>query len=175
MKSEDKLKLFIDSSSIKKRVREIAKRLDKDYKDTNPVFLGVLNGSFIFLSDLVRQLKTGVRIDFLSLASYGQNKISSGNVRIMNDFKCEIEGKDVVVVEDIIDSGNSIKFIKEHIEKFNPRSLEFVTLLLKKTKENYKLKIKYIGFKIPDKFIVGYGLDYAEKYRNLKSIYFLKN
>lgn len=175
MKSEDKLKLFIDSSSIKKRVREIASRLDKDYKGKTPVFIGILNGSFIFLSDLVRQVKINARIDFLNLSSYGQNKISSGNVRILNSLKCEIEGRDVVVVEDIIDSGNSIKFIKKHIEKFKPRSLEFVTLLIKKRTENYKLKIKYIGFKIPDKFIVGYGLDYAEKYRNLKSIYFLNN
>jgi hypoxanthine phosphoribosyltransferase len=175
LNSEDKLKLFIGSSFIKKRVNQIAKELDNDYKNKAPVFLGILNGSFIFLSDLVRKLKINVQIDFLNISSYGQNKISSGNVRILHDFKCEIEGRDVIVVEDIVDSGSSIKYIKKYIERFNPGSVEFVTLLLKKRESNYKLNIKYIGFKIPDKFVVGYGLDYAEKYRNLKSIYFLNN
>jgi hypoxanthine phosphoribosyltransferase len=175
LKSEDKLTRFIGSDVIKKRVKEIAKELDNDYKERAPVFLGILNGSFIFLSDLVRELKISIQIDFISLSSYGQNKTSTGNVKIINDFKCVIKGRDVVVVEDIIDSGNSIKYIKEYLERLEPHSIEFVSLLFKKRTSNNKLRIKYIGFKIPDKFVVGYGLDFAEKHRNLKSIYYIKN
>lgn len=175
MQLEDNVKLYLDRKSIDKKVSQLADRLSNDYKGKNPVFVGVLNGSFIFLADLVRRVKLSCEIDFLKLSSYRDNNISSGNVVLLKDLECPIAGRDIIVVEDIIDSGLSIKFIRELIMNHNPNSLEFVSLLLKKGVSKLNFKIKYIGFKIPNKFVVGYGLDCAQKYRNLKSIYFLQN
>jgi hypoxanthine phosphoribosyltransferase len=127
------------------------------------------------LSDLVRQVKVDSEIDFLKLSSYGENKISTGNVRLLKDLNCTIADRDIIVVEDIIDSGISIKYIRNLIANHKPNSLEFASLLYKKGMSKLDFNIKYIGFKIPDKFVVGYGLDYAQKYRNLKSIYILQN
>jgi hypoxanthine phosphoribosyltransferase len=172
---ENKLKLFIDSKSINKHVKKIADKINKDYKGKVPVLIGVLNGAFVFLSDLVRKLNINTEIDFLKLSSYDENEISTGNIRLIEDVGCEISNRDILIVEDIIDSGLSVKFIHKWISKSNPKSLEFASLLYKKGLKNLEFDIKYIGFKIPDKFVVGYGLDYAQKYRNLKSIYFLKN
>jgi len=169
------VKLYLDRKSIDKKVQQLADRISDDYKGKNPLFVGVLNGSFIFLADLVRRVKVSCEIDFLKLSSYGSNNISSGNIVLLKDLESHVTGRDVLVVEDIIDSGLSMKFIRELIMSHKPNSLEFVSLLLKKGVSNLNFKIKYIGFKIPNKFVVGYGLDYAQKYRNLKSIYILKN
>lgn len=146
-----------------------------DYDDKNPIFIGILNGSFIFIADLVRELGIDMEIDFLKLSSYGDTKISSGNVTLLKDLNCSIEKRHVVVIEDIIDSGISIDYIRNLILLRHPASLEFVTLLFKKDLSNLSFDIKYIGFKIPNKFVVGYGLDFAQKYRNLKSIHILHN
>jgi len=175
LKNKDKLSIYIDSTSIRKRVVQLAKRLNKDYKNKVPVFIGILNGSFVFLSDLVRQLKIELEIDFLKLSSYGDDKISSGDIRLVKGLNSSVENRDVVIVEDIIDSGSSVKFINELISHHKPNSLEFVALLYKKNMNKLDFNIKYAGFKIPDKFVVGYGLDYAQKYRNLKSIYIINN
>jgi len=172
---KDNLKLFIDRKDIKKRVAEIANQITRDYKGKEPIFVGVLNGSFIFMSDLVRNVKLNSEIDFLKLSSYGDRKISSGNVRLLKDLNCVLADRDIIVVEDIIDSGLSISFIRDLISNHKPSSLEFVTLLYKKTTVKLDFRIKYIGYKITNKFVVGYGLDYAQRYRNLKSIYILKN
>jgi len=173
--SKNGLKLYIDRLTINKRVRELADRISKDYKGKVPIFIGVLNGAFIFMSDLVRQVKLDTEIDFLKLSSYGENKISSGNVRLLKDINCPIADRDIIIVEDIIDSGLSIKFIRDLIAIQKPNSLEFASFLFKKGLSNLDFNIKYVGFKIPNKFVVGYGLDYAQKYRNLKSLYILKN
>ncbi|RPI15844.1 MAG: hypoxanthine phosphoribosyltransferase [Ignavibacteriae bacterium] len=175
MQVKDNLKLFIDRKDIKKRVAEIANQITRDYKGKEPIFVGVLNGSFIFMSDLVRNVKLNSEIDFLKLSSYGDRKISSGNVRLLKDLNCVLADRDIIVVEDIIDSGLSISFIRDLISNHKPSSLEFVTLLYKKTTVKLDFRIKYIGYKITNKFVVGYGLDYAQRYRNLKSIYILKN
>jgi hypoxanthine phosphoribosyltransferase len=169
------LELYIDRSAINKRVKELADIISKDYKGKVPIFIGVLNGAFVFMSDLVRQVKLDSEIDFLKLSSYGDNKISSGNVRLLKDLNCPIADRDIIVVEDIIDSGLSISFIRDLIANHKPNSLEFASFLIKKGLNNLDFKIKYVGFKIPNKFVVGYGLDYAQKYRNLKSLYILKN
>jgi len=166
---------YIDRTTINKRVRELADRITRDYKGKVPIFIGVLNGAFVFMSDLVRQVKLDTEIDFLKLSSYGDNKISSGNVRLLKDLNCPIADRDIIVVEDIIDSGLSIKYIRDLIAAHKPNSLEFASFLFKKGLSNLDFKIKYVGFKIPNKFVVGYGLDYAQKYRNLKSLYILKN
>ncbi len=175
MSSKNGLNLYIDRLTINKRVRELADRISKDYKGKVPIFIGVLNGAFIFMSDLVRQVKLDTEIDFLKLSSYGENKISSGNVRLLKDINCPITDRDIIIVEDIIDSGLSIKFIRDLIAIHKPNSLEFASFLFKKGLSNLDFNIKYVGFKIPNKFVVGYGLDYAQKYRNLKSLYILKN
>jgi len=169
------LKPYINKNEIRKRVKRIARKIDKDYKGKVPVFIGVLNGSFIFISDLVRELKLDTEIDFLKLSSYGDSKISSGNVRLLKDLNCDIEGRDIIIVEDIIDSGLSIRYIRNLVLAHKPASLEFATLLFKKGLSNLEFDIKYIGFKIKNKFVVGYGLDYSQKYRNLKEICILKN
>jgi hypoxanthine phosphoribosyltransferase len=169
------LKLYIDNKSIDKRVKELAGRISNDYKGKVPIFIGVLNGAFVFLSDLVRQVKVESEIDFLKLSSYGDKKISSGKIKLLKDLNCAITDRDIIVVEDIIDSGISINFIRNLIANHKPSTLEFATLLYKKGINRLDFKVKYIGFKIPDKFVVGYGLDYAQKYRNLKSIYILQN
>lgn len=164
------LKPFISSEKIQGRVKELAQCISSDYAGKVPIFIGVLNGSFIFISDLVREVSIDVEIDFLKLSSYGDSKISSGEVKLLKDLNCQIEGRDIIIVEDIIDSGLSIKYIRDLVLTHNPSSLEFCTLLMKKGLSNLTFDIKYTGFEIDNKFVVGYGLDYAQKYRNLKEI-----
>jgi hypoxanthine phosphoribosyltransferase len=167
----DMFESFITEGQIQKRVKELAARINTDYAGRVPIFIGVLNGSFIFLSDLIREVTIDCEIDFFKLSSYGDAKISSGQVTLLKDLNCQVFGRDIIVVEDIIDSGLSIAFIKKIIEKENPKSLKFVSLLLKKWIPKIDFPIDYIGFEIPPDFVIGYGLDYAQKVRNLKSIY----
>lgn len=174
-KESSKLVEYISKKDIEKRIRKIAKKINKDYKGKKPIFIGILNGSFIFLSDLIREIKVDCEIDFLKLSSYGDEKISSGNVTLLKDLNCEIENQDIIVVEDIVDSGLSAIFIKKIIEEKKPASLKFISLLFKKNISKLDFKIDYIGFKISNKFVVGYGLDYAQKYRNLNAIYVLQS
>jgi len=169
----NKLEVFIDESQISKRVKEIAEEINRDYAGKSPIFIGVLNGAFVFLSDLIREINIDCEIDFLKLSSYGDSQISSGDITLLKELNCEIKGQDVIIVEDIIDSGLSIKYMKSIIEKNNPNSLKIVTLLYKEETVKLDFEIDYIGFKIENKFVVGYGLDYAQKYRNLKNIYML--
>lgn len=171
---KEKKEIYIPYAKVQKRVKELAQRINRDYKGKSPIFIGILNGAFIFLSDLIKELKIDCEIDFMKLSSYGSKKISSGRVTLLKSLNCEIDGRDIIVVEDIIDSGLSIKYIKNIIEENNPKSLKFATLLYKKDIAKLDFKIDYIGFKIANKFVVGYGLDYAQKYRNLKGIFVLK-
>lgn len=160
---------------IQQRTKELAKQLSDDYKDSLPVFIGVLNGSFIFMSDLIRYLDIDCEIDFFKLSSYGEAKISSGKVTLLKELNCDVDNRDIIIVEDIVDSGLSVKYIEELFSEKNPRSIKLVTLLVKPNSLKYNVKIDYIGFNIPSKFVIGYGLDYAQKYRNLSSIYVLKD
>lgn len=173
MREKRSLKLYIDRKTIDKRVKELADRISRDYENKIPIFIGVLNGAFIFMSDLIRNVRLDTEIDFLKLSSYGDSKISSGNVKMLKDLNCELANRDIIVVEDIIDSGLSIKFIHDLIANHKPSSLEFAALLYKRRSKDLDFKIKYVGFRIANKFVVGYGLDCAQKYRNLKSIYTL--
>ncbi|MBI5402669.1 MAG: hypoxanthine phosphoribosyltransferase [Ignavibacteriae bacterium] len=168
-----KPQIFIKQSVIKKRIKELAKQINHDYRDSIPIFIGVLNGSFIFLSDLIRDINIHCEIDFFKLSSYGDSKISSGEVRMLKDLNCEVKGRDIIIVEDIIDSGLSMTYIRKIIMKQKPKSFRVATLLFKKDISNLKFKIDYIGFEIENKFVVGYGLDFAQKYRNLNGIYVL--
>lgn len=168
-----KPQIFIKQSDIKKRVKELALRINNDYKDKIPIFIGILNGSFIFLSDLIREIKINCEIDFFKLSSYGDSKISSGDVKMLKELNCNVKGRDVIIVEDIIDSGLSMTYIRNLIVRQKPRSFRVAALLYKKDVSKLRFKIDYIGFKIENKFVVGYGLDFAQKYRNLNGVYVL--
>lgn len=171
--NNDRFRVFITEEEIKKRVGELAKGLNRDYADRTPIFIGVLNGSFIFFSDLIRKIKIDCEIDFFKLSSYGNAKISSGDVKLLKDLNCQVTDRDIVIVEDIIDSGLSMDFIKKLIIRQKPRSFAVVTLLFKSDCVKINFKVDYIGFQIPNHFVIGYGLDYSQKARNLRSIYIL--
>ncbi len=169
----DKFIPFITEEQIQKRIAELAEEISSDYKDTIPIFIGVLNGSFIFMADLLKKISIESEVDFFKLSSYGDSKISSGQVKLVKDLSCDPNGRDIIIVEDIVDSGLSIKYIEELFQSYQPKSMKVVSLLLKPESLKYNVKIDYIGFKIPSQFVIGYGLDYQQKFRNLPSIYIL--
>src|SRR5215469_4609281 len=164
-------RVLISSEQIQKRIREMAAEIESDYPE-GPIYLvSILKGAFIFLADLARALKRPtVRIEFMAISSYGMEKTSSGQVKLTRDLDVNIEGHDVLLVEDIIDSGVTLTYLKGLLEQRRPRSLEIVTLLDKPERRVRPVAVKYVGFQIPDEFVVGYGLDYAEDYRNLRDI-----
>jgi hypoxanthine phosphoribosyltransferase len=166
----DQLKVIIKKDQLKKRIKKLADEISNDYEDKNPVLVGILKGSFIFMADLTRQLKIPHQIDFISVASYGSGKQASGVVKWLKDLSINIEGKHVIIVEDVIDSGLTLNYIRNNLLTRNPKSLQVVTLLDKKKRRKIEVPLKYAGFSIPDEFVVGYGLDYDEKYRNLPYI-----
>ncbi len=166
---------FIEEKKLQERIRKLGEEISRDYQGKIPIFIGVLNGAFLFLSDLVKNVTIDCEIDFFKLSSYGDAKISSGKVTLVKELNCDVNGRDIIIVEDIVDSGLSIKFIEEHIGHFTPASMRVVSLLVKPKSLKYNVKIDYIGFDIPSEFVIGYGLDYAQRYRNLRSIYILEN
>ncbi len=172
---KDQLKVIIGKRALKERIKELAHKIANDYRDKNPVLVGILKGSFIFMADLVRELQILHEIDFISVASYGSGKHASGVVRWLKDLSINIEGKHVIIVEDIIDSGLTLNYIRNNLLTRKPKSLKIVTLLNKRRRRKIKIPLKYVGFSIPDKFVVGYGLDYDEKHRNLPYIAQLRN
>ncbi len=166
---------FIEEKKLQERIKELGDEISRDYRGKIPIFIGVLNGAFLFLSDLVKNVTIDCEIDFFKLSSYGDAKISSGKVTLIKELNCDVNGRDIIIVEDIVDSGLSIKFIEEHIGQFTPASMRVVSLLVKPKSIKYNVKIDYIGFDIPSEFVIGYGLDYAQRYRNLRSIYILED
>lgn len=170
----DRFVEMISERRIKTKIRQLARQINKDYRGTIPVFIGILNGSFIFFADLVREITVDCEIDFLKLSSYGDAKISSGNVRLLKGLNCQVEGRDIIIVEDIVDTGLSVEYIRHLIEPQNPKSLRVVTLLYKRDSVKPGTHVDYIGFTIPTDFVVGYGLDYEQRERNLKAVYRLQ-
>jgi hypoxanthine phosphoribosyltransferase len=166
--------VMLSERRIKARVKELARQISNDYMSAVPVFIGILNGSFIFFADLIREVAIDCEVDFLKLSSYGDAKISSGDVRLLKDLNCQVPGRDIIIVEDIVDSGLSMQYIRDLILRQNPKSFRIVTLLYKRDAVRIPLHIDYVGFSIPNDFVVGYGLDYAQKERNLKGIYRLE-
>ena len=162
---------MISERRITLKVKQLAQVINRDYKGTIPVFIGILNGSFIFFADLIREITIDCEVDFLKLSSYGDAKISAGKVRLLKDLNCQVEGRDIIIVEDIVDTGLSVEYIRRLIEPQNPKSLKVVTLLYKKDSVKPGTHVDYIGFSIPPDFVIGYGLDYAQRVRNLKAIY----
>lgn len=164
---------LLSEEKIQSRIKELAEQISLEYKSTVPVVIGVLNGSFLFMSDLIRYMNINCEVDFFKLSSYGDAKISSGNVKLLKELNCEVNDRDIIIVEDIVDTGLSLKYIEELFSEKSPNSMKVVSLLVKPESLKYDVKIDYIGFKIPDKFVIGYGLDYTQKYRNLRGIYVL--
>ncbi len=173
MVGDEKFIPYLAEDEIQKRIKELAEQLSEDYKGKVPVFIGVLNGSFLFMSDIIRYMNIDCEIDFFKLSSYGDEKISSGRVKLLKELNCDVNGRDIIIVEDIVDSGLSINYIEDLFSEKKPNSMKVVSLLVKPGSLKYDVKIDYIGFDIPSKFVIGYGLDYAQKYRNLRSIYVL--
>jgi hypoxanthine phosphoribosyltransferase len=167
-------KVLFSSSDIKDRISELGKEITQDYKYKNLLLVSILRGGVIFLSDLIKEIDLPLSIDFMSISAYGINGTSTGVVRITKDLDESIEGKDVLIVEDIIDTGLTISYLLRNLKSRFPNSLEICTLLDRDIRRIADINIKYIGFKIGEKYIVGYGLDYKQKFRNLQSIYELK-
>ena len=168
-------RVLISAEQIQQRIHELAALIESDYP-SGPVYLvSVLKGAFMFVADLSRALKRCcIRIEFMGISSYGHAKTSSGQVKVTRDLDVNIEGHDVLIVEDIIDSGVTLSYLRRLLEQRKPKSLEIVTLLDKPDRRIQPVQVKYVGFQIPDEFVVGYGLDYAEDYRNLRDIRVLK-
>jgi len=167
---QEKLKILIRRAAIQKRVREVAKQITKDFKGERVHLIGVLKGACIFLSDLVREISLDTSIDFIAVSSYGKGKQSSGQVRVLKDLDSSIEGLNVVLVEDILDTGLTLSYLLRVLQQRKPNVLRVAALLDKPSRRLKPVKGDYIGFTIPNEFVVGYGLDYAERYRNLKDV-----
>lgn len=163
--------ILITAEEIQARVQELARELSADYAGKCPVFIGVLNGSFLFFADLLRHVSIDCEVDFIKISSYGEAMRTSGVVKVRKEIDCHIEDRHVIVVEDIIDSGLSVSFLEKKLLELKPVSLKFVSLLVKEGTAQVEYPCHYVGFHIPNRFVVGYGLDYAQKLRNLPAIY----
>ena len=163
------MKLLLSESEIKKRVKELADKISKDYKNKTPIFVGILNGSYVFMADLLRELSIQVEVDFVKIRSYDGNS-STGTIKFRKDISADIDNRDVIIVEDIIDSGFTINFLVNRLRESGPKSVAVATALYKKEVAKLDFEVEYVGFEIPPEFVVGYGLDYNEKYRNLKDV-----
>ena len=171
---EDVLRVLLSEDEIREKVRELGGKITADYKNSNLMLVTVLKGAVVFLADLMRQIDVPAEIDFMVVSSYGSGVKSSGVVKIVKDLDVPLAGKDILIVEDILDSGLTLSYIKELLESRGPRSIRIATLLDKPSRRKVDLQADYIGFSVPDEFVIGYGLDYDEKYRNLPYIGFLK-
>ena len=167
---ENSLKILLRHTAIKKRVKEVADEITRDFKGQRVHLIGVLKGACIFLSDLLREINLEVSLDFIAVSSYGKDKQTSGQVRMLKDLDSSIEGLNVVLVEDILDTGITINYLLRILEQRRPKTLRIAALLDKPSRRIQKVHADYIGFSIPNEFVVGYGLDYAERYRNLKDV-----
>ncbi|NLP09187.1 hypoxanthine phosphoribosyltransferase [bacterium] len=150
---------------------EMGRQITKDYGGKQPIIIGVLNGAFLFMADLIRHIELDLEVDFIKISSYGDEKISSGKVMMLKDINAEIKDRHILVVEDIVDTGLSIRFLRDKFSQRAPASLRFATLLYKKQNVQVAVKIDYVGFEIPDEFVIGYGLDYKQILRNLPAVY----
>jgi hypoxanthine phosphoribosyltransferase len=162
--------VLLDSSTIQRRVRELGAQIAEDYIGKNPLLLGVLKGASIFHADLVRAIPLELSCDFIAVNSYGDAISSSGEVRILNNLEQSLEEKNVLLVEDIVDTGLTLHYLIQNLQTRKPESLKIVTLLNKPARRRVDVPLDYIGFDVPDMFLVGYGLDYAERYRNINDI-----
>lgn len=166
--------IYASEEDIKKRVQALGAQITRDYAGREPLFVGVLKGCFVFMADLVRACELKCTVDFMVVSSYGAGTASTGAVKIEKDLSQNIEGRDVIIVEDILDSGNTLSYLTDYMKARKPASIRIVTLMDKPERRTADVKADYIGFTIPDAFVVGYGLDYDQRYRNLPYIGLLK-
>jgi hypoxanthine phosphoribosyltransferase len=162
--------VMISENEIRERVKKLAEQIEKDFNNEPSVLIVVLKGSFVFAADLIREMKGDIKVDFISVSSYGDETETSGKVRLLKDLDANITNQNVVVVEDIIDSGLTLHFLRDHLKTHKPKQIKICTLLDKPERRKVNLPVDYVGFVIPDEFIVGYGIDYAQMYRNLPHI-----
>jgi hypoxanthine phosphoribosyltransferase len=159
--------ILVQPTDLEQRVRQLGADISRDYADKDLLLIGVLKGAIFFLADLMRSIEVPCEVDFMAVASYGSATDSSGVVRILKDLDAAIEGRDVLIVEDIVDSGLTLQYLLRSLSARSPRTLEICALLTKPERRKVELNPRYVGFEIPDKFAIGYGLDFAERYRNL--------
>ena len=171
---QDILKVLLSEEEIKTRVAELGEEIYDAFRDKNPMFVGVLNGCFIFMADLVRAAQLKSELEFIGVSSYNNGTKSSGVVQITRDLQRDISGRDIIVVEDILDSGNTLAVLTDYLRAKGAASVTIATLLDKPARREKPIKADYVGFEVPDEFVVGYGLDYAQQYRNMPYIGVLK-
>ena len=171
---QDIERVLYSEQQIKDKISELAKRISNDYEGKELLVVGVLKGSVIFAAELIKNITIPCEIDFMAVSSYGNSTETSGVVRILKDLDHSIEGKDILIVEDIVDSGVTLDYLLKYLKARKANSINITTLLNKEARRKVDIDVKYVGFEVPDEFIVGYGIDYAEKYRNLPFIGILK-
>jgi hypoxanthine phosphoribosyltransferase len=172
---QPQLKLIVTRDEIARAVERLAREIERDYQGKQPLVLGVLKGSFMFVADLIRQLDLPLELEFVKLSSYGATQESSGRVKLVQGLRTPIRGRDVLVVEDIVDTGITTRFLLDYLKKKRPASLKLCSLTDKPSRRRVPVCIDYLGFTLPNKFIVGYGIDCDEKFRNLPDIYALED
>jgi len=173
--SNPNLEVLLSEQQIQSRIKELGAEITRDYAGRNPLLIGVLKGACFFMSDLLRSIDTRLGIEFMAISSYGSSTRTSGEVRILKDLDVPVEGRDLIVIEDIVDTGLTLSYLMANLKSRGAASVKLVALLDKHARREREVEIDYLGFKIPDHFVVGYGLDFAERYRNLPFIAVLKN
>ena len=171
---QDIAAVWASEEQLRERIEELGRQITKDYEGKEPLFVGVLKGCFVFMADLVRACDLKCTVDFMVVSSYGSGTVSSGAVEIIKDLSQDIAGRDIIIVEDILDSGNTLSYLKKIMSARGPASIRIVTLMDKPERRTADVTADYVGFTIPDAFVVGYGLDYDQRYRNLPYIGILK-
>lgn len=166
--------VLVSEEDIKAKVKELGVTITEDYKDKDLIVVGILKGAVVFMSDLCREIKLPMLMDFMAVSSYGKSSVSTGEVRIVKDLDYSVENKDILIVEDIIDTGYTLSYLTDNLKKRGASSVKIITLLDKPDRRKADVYVDYLGFEIPDEFVVGYGLDFAEKYRNLPYVAALK-
>jgi len=175
MSSELKLSVLFTKEQIAATVKRLASEIRRDYRGENPILIAILKGSFVFLADLIRQLNFPLEVDFVQLSSYGRGKKRSGKIKVVRGLQSEVKGRHILVIEDIIDTGFTVAFLLDYLRQKKPASLRLCTLTDKPSRRKVRLKIHYLGLTVPDRFIVGYGIDWDERFRYLPDICFLED
>jgi hypoxanthine phosphoribosyltransferase len=163
-------RLLISQEKINQAVAKLASEINRDYRGKQPLLIGILKGSFVFMADLVRELDLPIEVDFIKLSSYGSGTRTSGKVKVIHGLKSPIKGRDILIVEDIVDTGLTVSFLTSYLKKKKPASLKLCALVDKPSQHKVQVNIDYLGFTVPDKFVVGYGIDWNEKFRHLRNI-----
>ncbi len=170
MSFKDNLQILFSREEIETAVKRLAGEIEKDYQGKNPLVIGILKGSFIFMADLVRLLDFPLEVEFVGLSSYGRGRTTAGKLKVVQGLRSQVTGRDLLVVEDIVDTGQSVAFLIDYLRKKKPASLRLCVLTDKPSRRQAEVAVDYLGFTVPDRFLVGYGLDFDEKYRNLPDI-----